>query len=429
MAGIYTQRRIPQKPLNWSFVRAGFVDKIGTIGYPDSVAGVQVPYQSTTSFRSGGRWDESIPTYDSLASEDRGFNSYDTGHPFTTTRTEYRFSHPDFDLRNSTGTIRYRGPLIPDSRNQQGGGVDYLSIAVPTDLNDFGRKAIKLTVPTSPVAGLAAFAGELRERLPSVVGLNLMRNRAGTFRELGGEYLNVQFGWKPFVKDLQKILDAVIKSDKIISQYARDSGRMVRRRFDFPVTQSTEMFPPTQCLPRNIPNSTAWNPLFANVIGSLTELQETERSIWFSGAYTYYLSEPSGWSGRLHRYEQLANKVLGTRLTPDVLWQLAPWSWLADWLADIGVSVANATSFSSDRLVIRYGYLMCRTRTRRVTTVRSVQPLVGSCGNLVAEFQNIRKERIKATPYGFGLNTEAFTPSQWAILAALGMTKAPKILR
>lgn len=36
-----------------------------------------------------------------------------------------------------------------------------------------------------------------------------------------------------------------------------------------------------------------------------------------------------------------------------------------------------------------------------------------------------RKVRRAASPYGFGLNAEAFSPKQWAILAALGLTRAP----
>jgi hypothetical protein len=42
-------------------------------------------------------------------------------------------------------------------------------------------------------------------------------------------------------------------------------------------------------------------------------------------------------------------------------------------------------------------------------------------------YRSERKERWKATPYGFGLNMAGFTDQQWAILAALGMTKSPRI--
>jgi hypothetical protein len=428
MAGTFTSTRIPQDPLPWSF-RGLSINESGLLG-DGTTAGIRVPWQTTTSFRSGGSWDEELPTRDSLRSEDRGYNSFDTGHPFLTIRDEYRISHPNFTLRDASGTLKYQGPLIPDSRHQSVRDQDYPNISAPTDLNDLGRRAIRQTTPTNPVANLAVFFGEMREGLPSLIGLNLMRNRAGTFRELGGEYLNVQFGWKPFIADIKKTAAAVLESKKILGQYQRDSGRMVRRRFDFPVTQSVDHWGTKPGVgTRNVPNSTAWGSLFTVNSGELFESVETTRSVWFTGAYTYHLVEPNGFFERLVRYEQLSNKLLGTRLTPEVLWELAPWSWLADWVGDLGVSISNATRFSGDQLVLRYGYIMSRTRTRRVTTLRGIQPKVGSCGNLVCEFTKTRKERIKSTPYGFGLNPATFTGEQWAILAALGLTKAPRSLR
>jgi len=38
------------------------------------------------------------------------------------------------------------------------------------------------------------------------------------------------------------------------------------------------------------------------------------------------------------------------------------------------------------------------------------------------------KKRVKATPYGFGLDTDAFTPRQWAILGSLGISRGSRLL-
>jgi hypothetical protein len=39
-----------------------------------------------------------------------------------------------------------------------------------------------------------------------------------------------------------------------------------------------------------------------------------------------------------------------------------------------------------------------------------------------------QKERVRATPYGFGLDLGSLNPRQWAILASLGLTRAPQRL-
>lgn len=437
MVGTFTQKRVApveSYPLGYEYKQDALALQTGR--FDGSTAGLQVPKQVTTSFRSGGSWEArtDIPSYASLIaeSEERGYNQFDTGHAFETTRDEYRISHPNFFLRNASGTRWYRGPLLPDSRLQSVRDEDYPVIQAPSDLDAWGRRAIRSTIPTNPVAGLSVFLGELRQGLPSLIGLNLMRNRAGTFRELGGEYLNVQFGWKPFLKDIQKTMVAVQNSNIILAQYQRDSGRFVRRRFTFPdeYTVDFQSSGPKSSAIRNVPNGTGWGSLWTSQNATnWLETVETTKSTWFAGAYTYYLEESQDLTGRFTHFEQLSNKLLGTRVTPEVLWELAPWSWLADWIADIGVSLENASAFSADKLVMRYGYLMRRTRRRRIVSLSGIDPLIGDCGAIVTEFTKTRKQRIKATPYGFGLNASSFTGSQWAILAALGMTKGPKSLR
>jgi len=41
----------------------------------------------------------------------------------------------------------------------------------------------------------------------------------------------------------------------------------------------------------------------------------------------------------------------------------------------------------------------------------------------------VKKERAKATPYGFGVDPATFSEWQWSILAALGLTLGPHKMR
>jgi len=50
----------------------------------------------------------------------------------------------------------------------------------------------------------------------------------------------------------------------------------------------------------------------------------------------------------------------------------------------------------------------------------------GSGGPLSQTFVTEVKKRVKATPYGFGLDPDAYTGRQKAILAALGISRVAK---
>jgi len=124
-----------------------------------------------------------------------------------------------------------------------------------------------------------------------------------------------------------------------------------------------------------------------------------------------------------------ANHLLGLDLTAEVLWNLAPWSWLSDWVANTGDNISNASAFQQDGLVLRYGYLMVHRETYQTRRMDAVYDVRGNAllpGSIV--LTTTSKTREPATPYGFGIDTSSFTGHQWGILGALGMTKAPNLL-
>jgi hypothetical protein len=172
----------------------------------------------------------------------------------------------------------------------------------------------------------------------------------------------------------------------------------------------------------------------ASVGAGGTVVVHARQDRWFSGSFTYYVPEAGqGFFQDLSRFEALANKLLGTRFTPEVLWELAPWSWLIDWFFGVQNNISVATRFQSDGLVLNYGYLMVRDRV----TVNHLFDVVyrkdqATLNARKSAFERVtydRKRRVKSTPFGFGLNPGDFTARQWSILAALGMTKSPGKLR
>lgn len=123
-------------------------------------------------------------------------------------------------------------------------------------------------------------------------------------------------------------------------------------------------------------------------------------------------------------YGSEADKLFGITLTPDVLWELAPWSWAIDWFSNAGDVIHNATSFGLAGLVMRYGYMMQET-SYTITNSLDHMNLIGSetRGMPPSTFDTTVKSRRPANPFGFGFTGADLSPTQIAITVALGLTK------
>jgi len=271
--------------------------------------------------------------------------------------------------------------------------------------------------------GLPYIGTQLKRDVKQSHGIN-------PFTGASSDWLNANFGWLPLAKDVKDLIKSLKTANAGIKQLVRDSGRNVRRRFSFPeISEHSEL---SWINPAN-----AWY----NVPGDasfytgppegwrLSQLSSRKRNIWFKGCFTYYMPTDNGLLHRLSRYEQLGNKLLGSRLNASALWELAPWSWLVDWQSDIGNFLQVASGLSEDGLVIRYGYLMCHTVDEDIWTTQGLGFKSGGLSNTNTIYRRETKERIRATPFGFGLDLQELNLKQWTILAALGMTRGSNALK
>jgi hypothetical protein len=154
---------------------------------------------------------------------------------------------------------------------------------------------------------------------------------------------------------------------------------------------------------------------------------------YFTGAFRIYSSELQWLDTYLAGIEAEANTLLGTRLDPEVLWNLQPWTWLADYFVNFGDVLSNISAFTSDGVVMKYGYIMREQEIRKeIFFPRGVWRRTGTSTWTPATdpfsvtLTSHSKTRVKASPFGFGLNPESFTEGQWAILLALGLSKGLK---
>lgn len=298
-----------------------------------------------------------------------------------------------------------------------------LACADPLDVRwGLGGQAISACRPAQPEASFGQFLVELyREGIPSLFQRLDVRNQVEFFRGLGGNYLNVEFGWKPFVADIRKTLSSLQRADEILTDLYAHNGEFIRRRYTFPVIQTTAI-QVDSVLPWPTLTTAHWSQTSRTI--RTVDTKET----WFSGEFMYHLPPRGTFESELR---VKARHLLGVDITPELLWNVAPWTWLFDWFGSIGDSIGNAQAISSDNLVLRYGYLMQKATREVTTTHQGVKTLGYGRVNptITGTLRVTNKTRCLASPYGFGLRPGDLSFRQWAILTALGLVKNPGGIR
>jgi len=302
-------------------------------------------------------------------------------------------------------------------------------------LEKLGAEAVARCKPTNSVADLGVFLGEIMQGgLPRVAkipwrttkdferSVRNPKNRPWLRRKTGSEYLNVEFGWRPFLDELGQLAIALEHAEGVIRQYERDAGKPVRRKYSFPLSTSTETTLYSTGFYWSDPAGVASSLGFSGDQGVL-RTREFEQRRWFSGAFTYHL--PSGYDSRIKMNEirLQADKLLGLELSPELVWNLTPWSWAVDWVSNAGDVISNVSDSMVDGLVMRYGYLMEHTIVKDTYTRRSPKVSGGRTISPSATFITETKQRVRANPFGFGLNWDGLSPRQLAILGALGISR------
>lgn len=307
-----------------------------------------------------------------------------------------------------------------------------LSAAIPNAINSsnstldaWGTKAIAQCKPTNNVADLSVFLGEtIKEGIPRMIG-NVWKDVTKSARKKAAEeYLSVQFGWLPIVNDVLKTSNAIANADRVIDQYIRDSGKIVRRRMAFPpvVLEDKTTLIGDGVDPYVSPNHVAMST-GAQPTGKVYMREQRYIYRWFSGAFTYYIPDGGSSLNGMRRSALEAKKLLGLSPTPDTFWNLAPWSWAVDWFTNAGDFLSNVTDWIVDGLVLRYGYIMETSISQRIYFYSGKHTYTAAIVPPVVSIVNQTKIRRRATPFGFGLTWSGLSGRQLSIIAALGLTK------
>lgn len=333
------------------------------------------------------------------------------------------------DANGSYG-FDYIGPILPDALVS----VNFPPSAASSDsvLNAVGAEAVADVKPTNNVADLATALTELyREGLPRIVGSSFWKKETGRLNDgallnnSASELLNLEFGIKPLIGDIRDFAHGIIDASKLINQFERDAGKLVRRRKSFAPTHSEQVT--TAFSNRTAPYTlSSTSDMYINQFylgGKVMRVRKTTQNRWFSGAFTYHLGIDPYTANAVEVLNQQAAHLLGLELTPSTLYNLAPWSWAVDWVSSLGDVISNLEDHIKYGLVMPYGYMMEHSIVSDMYFWSGPTNLKFGGQPTPITLVTETKLRRKANPYGFGLTWESLDSRQQSILAALGITR------
>lgn len=292
------------------------------------------------------------------------------------------------------------------------------------DLDPWGARAIAYSDPNRPNAELGAALGEIaKDKKVPIPGIQGWRRRTEIAKAAGSEYLNAVFGWLPLVRDILDTFDSIQGYNNILHNFHYNSGKDERREFAFDkVIQESETVTSTKAHAKTGGGTGFWDD---SLPGTSTIHVETTIDRWFSGSFTYHAGEADRISKMLGIGSNL-ERLFGLSLNPDVLWELAPWSWAIDWFSDASEVIHNFTSMELGDSVMRYGFIMEEISRKEFYNL-DYHGLKKDCGfnsPIPTSTNEITlKRRTEANPFGFGVEWSGLSPTQLAITAALGITR------
>lgn len=291
----------------------------------------------------------------------------------------------------------------------------------PVELQAMGREAISKTTPTASTFDGATFLGEMREGLPYLLpwSTTTRKGQVARARNAGDNYLNIEFGWKPLRRDFAKFCNTVRNAESILDEYEKNSGKLLHRKYSWPVDSNLELiYDGLGFTAPLIDQTNLYEP--GGYLGRLRHYRVSTTERWFSAAYTYFFPE----RGSSLRKSAELKKLYGLEISPDMIWNCAPWSWAADWIGDGGTLMKNVTNLGRDGLLMPWAYLMEKKSIEDRYMLDGIRfKTIPFDLHFRQTFKTELKTRYIASPYGFDVDWPDFNGKQLAILGALGVSR------
>lgn len=396
----YTERLVDN-----AWVVTSVTPKYYTVSSARKYASLEI---TTDELHAGPPWRDGGP-FDSIKIQDYGLSL--TG------------ASPTMVYPSPTIRYYYIGGFMPTWAAPSGSrcidGVNLTSIGETLgDVSSYGPEAYAKFMPLKPKVDLGQFLAEFRE-IPRMIKqsaefyLKGWKFRGGgTYRKrskrLANEWLNSQFGWVPFLSTIVDTYKATKTLSNTLARLRKYNGQWEKRGGSVKEIKNRRLF---------YESGAYIAPTLSSAFGQprLRVYEVTEQDVWFTAKYKYYLPQLE----EMKYPPGVIAQIYGLRITPSLLWELTPWSWLADWFTNVGDLLEASDNSQYGQTVTKQAYLM-GTTTKRY----NIQTKFYGLGYAERNYVLSRKQRIEASPYGFGVHFNDLSNWQVSILAALGISKS-----
>lgn len=373
---------------------------------PPVVTTVRVPYPNVDNCLDTIRNPAYYTMLKNIPAKDRPVISDDGGR-FICTKSFWEFSDQG---RGQTspwiGNTRYKYGLTVLLGNYYDNGFYVYSSYPPAedyDLTPWHAKAYRALRPDRPFIDLLTFVAELRD----LVHLNFKAIR--DIKSISDWWLAVNFGWKPLLEDIRRMVKLYQAFDERLQWIIKNESIPVRRRaILFEEADPVVIITNTTNLGINRNTCVDYGKTQLTSAWKHRLTRSRTRKVWASGSFIFYIKDLQLPEKRMYVKAALA----GLQPSPSQIWNALPWSWLVDWVSNVGDILDNMSKQVSDRLVAKYCYVMSET-TR-------TYDWMGTDGyfTCTAKHSFVSKSREVVHPYGLSFGS-ALTTRQMSILAAL----------
>lgn len=330
---------------------------------------------------------------------------------------------------------------------QQGGSPNLKSNAFVDDTSGFESRAFSSLMPkVEKVSALNALyefkdvPGQIQQTARffkdlyiNEVGVKYAKSNTFMPDRVAGDYLNVQFGWIPFCKDIAALADYALFSKQYIDDITSGNNVWQKRKGTLAnVTIGTKLgkIYTAGCEP-TLSFMCETKSIDGNLCQGVAEVwSEETTTCWAEGAFKYYRPE---FDINLPYYGSTVAAVnrhltaSGLRLTPYHVWKAIPWSWAVDWFSNVGRIIEANDAINLDGMVTKYLYLM-HHHLRKITSFHTLFLPQGAVSLSNTRFVDVKQRQSGFSPYGFVLGGD-LSSTQWSILAALGLSGNVKYSR
>jgi len=299
------------------------------------------------------------------------------------------------------GYVPWDGPPLPSLGNWRSAA--YADAALESASMGWGETVVELVLGNYPKLLSSLFERIKKGRLLDPKGYG---------KDLGSEYLNAQFGIAPILRDIQTlILHLSGISDGLYGEYSRKRNS------------------PRESVYYNSSNMISYRN--SQGASSTRVRSPGDVHLWQDERITMKLvkARPTIAANSFLEKANEVHRQLGFD-KPSLGWDVIPWSWLIDWVSNIGSSIDNASYYSaqSGTSPASYSYVT----TKRVTHVQQYIQTERRSGDYTYYTLSsdpyatcTRLTRNRGTPFGFNFSMPSLSTGQWAILVALGLAKRP----